>query len=75
MTTRKKPPLADLVGYRKSLGENQTAFWSRFGVTQSGGSRYENGRELPAPTAMLVLAFADGLLDDASLLKLRKRAG
>ncbi|HVY05221.1 MAG TPA: hypothetical protein VHB46_04520 [Burkholderiales bacterium] len=32
---------------RKRLGLNQVEFWSRVGVTQSGGSRYENGRALP----------------------------
>jgi hypothetical protein len=26
---------------------NQTEFWSPLGVTQSGGSRYENGRPMP----------------------------
>lgn len=57
------------------LIENQTEFWSRFGVTQSGGSRYESGREVPAPVAILVLAFADGLLDEAALARLRNLAG
>jgi DNA-binding transcriptional regulator YiaG len=28
---------------------NQSDFWSRFGVTQSGGSRYESGRTIPRP--------------------------
>ena len=40
-------PLKDIKAYRLSRGENQTQFWTRFGVTQSGGSRYESGRELP----------------------------
>lgn len=69
-----KTVLTDLAVYRKSRGESQTEFWSRFGVTQSGGSRYESGRELPAPVAILVLAFAEGLLDEAKLEGLRKRA-
>ena len=43
----------DLVGTRKALGLNQSAFWSRIGVTQSGGSRYEMGRKMPKPLAML----------------------
>lgn len=71
---RKNNPLADLRAYRLSRDENQTEFWSRFGVTQSGGSRYESGRDVPAPVAILVLAFADGLLDDAALEGLRRRA-
>jgi hypothetical protein len=30
-------------------------FWSRVGITQSGGSRYENGQcQIPAPVAMLL---------------------
>ena len=75
MRRKKDNPLTDLRAYRASRNENQTEFWGRFGVTQSAGSRYESGRELPAPTAMLVLAFADGRLDDAALEKLRKRVG
>lgn len=66
-------PLKDIKAYRLSRGENQTQFWTRFGVTQSGGSRYESGRELPTPLAMLVLAFAAGLLDEKSLEKLRRK--
>ena len=27
--------------------ENQSTFWGRIGLTQSAGSRYENGRKLP----------------------------
>ncbi len=66
-------PLKDIKAYRLSRDENQTQFWTRFGVTQSGGSRYESGRELPIPVAMLVLAFAAGLLDEKSLEKLRRK--
>jgi predicted transcriptional regulator len=32
---------------RQNLGLNQQEFWSKVGVTQSGGSRYESGREMP----------------------------
>jgi transcriptional regulator with XRE-family HTH domain len=39
---------------RDNLGLNQHEFWSRIGVTQSGGSRYESGRKIPKPTAMLL---------------------
>lgn len=39
---------------RKRLGVNQSEFWSRIGVTQSGGSRYESGRTLPKPVRELV---------------------
>jgi hypothetical protein len=29
------------------LGLNQQEFWGAVGTTQSGGSRYESGREMP----------------------------
>ncbi|MBN3005609.1 helix-turn-helix domain-containing protein [Chromobacterium alkanivorans] len=38
---------------RRKLGLNQQEFWSRIGVTQSGGSRYESGRNMPKPTREL----------------------
>ncbi len=40
-------PIPDPRGLRKRLQMNQSEFWSRIGVTQSGGSRYESGRSLP----------------------------
>jgi transcriptional regulator with XRE-family HTH domain len=73
MAKKAPSPLADLEAFRRSRGETQTEFWTRFGVTQSGGSRYESGREMPLPTAMLVQAFADGLVDDKVLALLRNR--
>ncbi|WP_425294506.1 hypothetical protein [Methyloversatilis discipulorum] len=72
MRRKKDNPLADLRGYRMSRNENQTEFWGRFGVTQSAGSRYESGREVPAPLAMLVLAFAEGMLDDPAMARLQR---
>jgi len=39
---------------RSRLGLNQSEFWNRIHVTQSGGSRFENGRPLSrAVRAML----------------------
>lgn len=46
--------LNDILTYRNALGENQTTFWQRFGVTQSGGSRYESGRAIPRPVRLLI---------------------
>lgn len=74
MGKRSPSPLENLEAYRLSLGETQTKFWSRFGVSQGGGSRYETGRAMPLPTAMLVQAFADGVVDDKALERLRTRA-
>jgi DNA-binding transcriptional regulator YiaG len=39
---------------RESLGLNQTQFWARVEVTQSGGSRYESGRAMPGPVRKLL---------------------
>ncbi len=39
---------------RRKLGLNQQQFWSKIGVTQSGGSRYESGRNMPRPVQHLL---------------------
>ena len=39
---------------RRKLGLNQQQFWSRIGVTQSDGSRYESGRNMPRPVQQLL---------------------
>lgn len=39
---------------RRKLGLNQQQFWSKIGVTQSGGSRYESGRNMPKPVKELL---------------------
>ena len=39
---------------RRKLGMNQEQFWTKIGVTQSGGSRYESGRDMPKPVRELL---------------------
>ena len=39
---------------RRKLGLNQQQFWTQIGVTQSGGSRYESGRNMPKPVKELL---------------------
>jgi transcriptional regulator with XRE-family HTH domain len=39
---------------RRRLGMNQQQFWTKIGVTQSGGSRYESGRSMPKPVQELL---------------------
>jgi len=39
---------------RDRLKLNQAEFWGRLEVTQSGGSRYENGRLMPGPVRKLL---------------------
>lgn len=45
------PELREL---RRSVGLTQNEFWIRFGITQSGASRYESGRALPRPLQILL---------------------
>ena len=53
-------PLPGVRRLRKRHGLNQREFWRRVGVTQSGGSRYENGRSLPKPVRILLdIAYSD----------------
>lgn len=52
---------------RKKLGLNQAEFWGRVGTTQSGGSRYESGRDIPDAVLML-LHIAYGPERQAALL-------
>jgi RsaL-like HTH domain len=53
--------------YRKSLRESQYCFWSRFGVTQSRGSRFEMGTAIPQPVAILLQLYFDGIITDDHL--------
>ena len=39
---------------RLKLGLTQGGFWTPVGVSQSGGSRYESGRKLPAAISALI---------------------
>ena len=48
---------------RRKLRLNQSEFWSKVGVTQSGGSRYETGRRMPRPVRELVrLVHVEGIV-------------
>ncbi len=59
MSTKKSPLTLQLTGaeiksLRQKFGLNQLAFWAPLGLTQSAGSRYESGQNIPAPTSMLI---------------------
>jgi transcriptional regulator with XRE-family HTH domain len=56
-------------GIRRRLGMNQQEFWGRIGVTQSGGSRYESGRNMPKPVQALLRVVH---VDQIDLKKLNK---
>ena len=49
----------EIKAFRRKHGMNQSAFWGRIGVTQSGGSRYESERNIPVPVQLLLhIAYA-----------------
>ena len=54
MNSTKTPDKTDPREIRRKLGLNQQQFWSKIGVTQSGGSRYESGRNMPKPVRELL---------------------
>ena len=59
--------LAKLADYRKARGFSQSAFWTRFGVNQSGGSRYEAGRNISSSVAALVWLVDSGIVTENEL--------
>lgn len=54
MKTTKATEKIDAREIRRKQGLNQQQFWSKLGVTQSGGSRYESGRSMPRPVQHLL---------------------
>ena len=54
---------------RRKLGMNQQQFWSKLGVTQSGGSRYESGRNMPRPVQHLLRLVRVEQIDIAKVRK------
>jgi hypothetical protein len=61
--------------YRVARLENQTDFWARFGVTQSRGSRFELGMELPPPVIILLSLYMHGVITDDDLDRARREQG
>lgn len=52
----------DVAELRRKLQLTQKEFWGQIGVTQSGGSRYENNRRIPAPISLLLeVTYLKGL--------------
>lgn len=68
ITTRDKYLIRD---FRHVMRENQTAFWRRFGVSQSRGSRFERGNAMPLPVLMLMRLYLRRMIDDADLVEVR----
>lgn len=58
---------------RLARNETQTRFWGRFGVTQTRGSRFELGQEIPPPVGILIRLYLDGIISDGDLWRARRR--
>lgn len=72
MARKKKLDFSDIANDRKKEKLNQKDFWKRYGVTQSGGSRYESGRNIPRPLAILLWLHRSGKLSDKDLADAQK---
>lgn len=88
MKPRFRLDLSRLRGLRKHSGLNQHDFWTVFGVTQSGGFRYENrrvegaderrmrnDRPLPKPVALLLQLRHSGRITDDDLGRAARAQG
>ena len=60
-----------LRNHRKKIRESQDQFWARFGVTQSRGSRFEQGAEIPSPVIILLRLYFNGVVTDGDLKQVR----
>lgn len=67
MARKKKADFSNIAAERKKKGINQKDFWTRYGVTQSGGSRYESGRNIPRPLSILLSLHRSGKISDKDL--------
>lgn len=57
---------------RTKLKMNQQQFWSRVGLTQSAGSRFESGRNIPEPAKLLlIVAYGTAKHSADTVAKLR----
>jgi len=68
ISPRDKNLLGDL---RHVMGENQTEFWRRFGVTQTQGSRFERGKSMPLSVLLLIQLYLRRVIDDNDLQRIR----
>ncbi len=67
MARKKKLDFSAIGNARTKENLSQKDFWSRYGVTQSGGSRYESGRDIPKPLAILLWLHRTGKITDKDL--------
>lgn len=72
MARKRKLDFSDIGAARQKTGMNQKDFWARYGVTQSGGSRYETGRNIPKPLSILLWLHQTGKVSDRDLAEALK---
>ena len=63
----------DILSFRKKLGINQSEFWAKVCTTQSSGSRYENGRPVPAAIRVLLHLIYIENQDISKVVKIIKK--
>lgn len=51
---KKLPSIRNYRELRRKMDISQSEFWTRIGVTQSGGSRYETMRKVPKTTQAVI---------------------
>lgn len=59
--------------YRRKIRESQKIFWARFGVTQSRGSRFELGANIPKPVMILLKLYFEGRITDDDIASVSHR--
>jgi hypothetical protein len=59
--------------HRRRIKESQKVFWSRFGVTQSRGSRFELGANIPKPVMLLLRLYFAGRITDEDISSVTQR--
>ena len=67
MARKKKLDFSDIATTRKKANLNQSDLWKRYGVTQSGGSRYESGRSIPKSLGIPLWRHQSGKVTDQDL--------
>jgi len=66
------PTSEQVLEWRRKRKLSQSEFWAPIGVTQSAGSRYESGRPLPIPIALLLeMVYGSPKRAEKLLAKLR----
>lgn len=59
--------------YRRRVRESQKVFWARFGVTQSRGSRFELGANIPKPVMILLRLYFEARITDDDIAMVNQK--